>query len=303
MPYLILAIVLLVILCVVLAYRAYVTHLNLKSLRRQVQDLQQNPTSLAHLHPQGGLRAWSHLSQDLNHLMNQQRTRIRGFETREQHFKEEISNISQDLRTPLTAIKGFVDIMGQADLPESKRQEYLAVVSRKTGDIIAMVNTFYEIARMESDELPINLTRLDLGHVTIEEAVTFYHDFEARGLKVTIEETAEPLWVSADAQALRRCLHNLIQNALRYAQSRFSLSFEDTADACTLVARNDVDPDLPFDPERIFERSYIADHSRSQRATGLGLYILMLLTERQGGRVQGDLEDDIFTIRMTLPKV
>lgn len=216
-------------------------------------------------------------------------------EGRERKLKQEITNISHDLRTPLTSIKGFSELLTDPTVTSEEKERYIMIIQKKIDTLTTQVNQFYELSSIESSDQPIQLENVLLNQLIEEKMVLFYQDFMAAHLEVRISELNEVV-VFADYKAVDRILLNLIQNALRYAKSYFEIELLKEDEDVRLRLRNDVvqlDADMLA---QLFNRTYRVDTSRSDGQLGLGLHIVQQLVEQQGGKVSAQVESDCFQI-------
>lgn len=218
----------------------------------------------------------------------------------ERQQQEQIENISHDLRTPLTAILGYLELVDTGRL-SGEDKEALAVVERRSRYLQGLINDFYDLSRLERHSAPLQCKPVEITRLIRETVLSHSLEFEERGLAVQLELPERAVTIAGDREALERILHNLIQNALRYARSYFRVCLHgeeparetDGADSTErriyLDFCNDTDTltqaDIPF----LFERFYTADHARSGGSTGLGLTVCSLLAQAMGGTAQAHL--------------
>jgi len=223
-------------------------------------------------------------------------------EQREKKLKQEMTNISHDLRTPLTSLKGFSELLTDPKLSEAERNEFLHIVQRKIDHLTKTADLFYELSQINSLEHELNLEQLSLEQIVIETILMFYNEFEKRELTIYIDEkTVTP--ILADQKATERIIINIIQNALRYAKSYFSIDFVAEDEYVQLRAKNDVSEFDQTEVKRIFDRTYRVETSRTGDQLGLGLHIVQELIIKQGGKVAVDVQDNEFTINVYFRKI
>lgn len=213
-------------------------------------------------------------------------------ETRLKHERNMlIANISHDLKTPLTAIKGYIDGIndGVADTPE-KLGRYLDTIRRKAEVIDDLVSNLSTFAKLEVSGLEFNMTGGDLRDLLLDVLDGFRLDLERSGIELETEFCAEPLVVDIDGEKLRRALANLIDNAIKYrsgADSKITVrAFAGEGGAYVVISDNGVGIE-PRELPKVFDSFYRADSSRSSRVkgNGLGLGIARQIVERHGGRL------------------
>ena len=216
------------------------------------------------------------------YIQYHQRERIH-WQQQERQLQEQIENISHDLRTPLTAILGYLELVDDSVLSEADR-EALAVVERRSRYLQRLICDFYDLSRLESKKVPLQQKPVEITRLVRETMLSYFPEFEERRLAMELSLPETTMTVLGDSEALERILHNLVQNALRYARSRLEICVrkadpEEGEHRVFLEFCNDTDSltqaDIPF----LFERFYTADHARPGGSTGLGLTVSKLLAQ------------------------
>ena len=155
-------------------------------------------------------------------------------------LKREITNISHDLRTPLTSIKGFSELLTDPSISEAERKEFLAIIQKKIDNLTMVVDLFYELSQLDSSDKKLTMEKQFLDQIVVETMLMFYDDFEKKQLKVNLDEgTVSP--VLADNKAIVRIVTNIVQNALTYAKSYLKISYVEEEKYIWLRAVNDVE--------------------------------------------------------------
>ncbi len=214
----------------------------------------------------------------------------------EKRFKELIANISHDLRTPLTAIHGYQQLMEKDQLTENQRvrlgtaQKYVAVLE-------GLIEHFFEYSYIVTAELKLNMVRINLTNLVAECLAESVTTFEERGL--TVNFVGQPLFIMADKEMTLRVIHNLIRNCAVHSVGDVDVCVSATENA-VVSFRNPVDVAAKIDVEQLFERFYTGDQARS-KTTGLGLHIVRLLSEQMGGAAGAVVEDGVIEVWVKLP--
>ncbi len=220
---------------------------------------------------------------------------------REVELKQEITNISHDLRTPLTSIKGFSELLTDASLSETEKEDFLAIIQKKIDNLTMTVDLFYELSQIDSLDNQMIIEQQFLDQIVIEAMLMFHDDFEKKQLKINMDEIhVAP--ILADQKATNRIMMNIIQNALRYAKSYVTIQLMEDEAYIKLVTINDVDAFDHTELERIFDRTFRLDTSRTSGQIGLGLHIVQRLINNQGGKVTANVQDDEFRIEVSFKK-
>lgn len=213
----------------------------------------------------------------------------------EQRLKDSIAGVSHDLRTPLTAIIGYIQMLERSGL-SGEQQEKAMVILKKANAMRELVESFFELSVMESGQPELAEEPVNFTNIVSEAVVDFIPRFEAAELKPDVDLGDKSLYMAGDTTALRRIVQNLLSNALKYTAGRVEVTLEESAGKIILAVANEVRPDTPPDMERLFERFYTADDSRNSGSAGLGLYIVKLLAEKMQGAVSASLENKTLSI-------
>lgn len=223
---------------------------------------------------------------------------------------ELISNISHDLKTPLTAIKGYAEgIMdGVADTPE-KRDKYLRTIYNKATDMQVLVDELSFYSKIDSNIVPYNFSRLDINGYFGDCVEELSLDMEVKNISLTYEsDIPDGCLVVADPEQLRRVVNNIIGNSVKYmdkAEGSVSIRTRDAGDLVRIEIEDNGSGVDEADLPHLFERFYRADASRGSRngGTGLGLAIAHKIIEDHGGTISASSSKGIGTkIIFTLPK-
>lgn len=217
----------------------------------------------------------------------------------DQEMKENITNISHDLRTPLTAILGYCDLLLKLNLAEESR-EYVQIINKKSKNLYHLIEDFYEFSRIISKDYPINLEFINVGDLLKEVLFQYYEDFTYRNIKLDIEIPDEYIEVNSDVEALRRIFSNLISNMLCHGNGGYKIRLFKRDKNVHISFENQVEFMDKEGVERIFERSYTMNSSRISSKSGLGLSIVKELVYRLNHQLDFSLEDNIFNIQIIL---
>jgi len=263
------------------------TNKDLVDITRQIEE-----NRILKLH--ASQREMEELLVTLNQTLEQIRAERISCEKREREFQRQLEDISHDLRTPLTAIQGYLKLIDRESL-DSEEQEYLEVVRRRSAHLQHLINQFYEFSTLVSGNIKMELQQVDLARMCREQVLGYYQQFEDAGIEAQIHIPEKPVFIQADENALSRIIGNLLQNAVRYAKDQLTVEVRE-AESPVLICRNDAENLTGEDVRRMFDRFYTGDRARSQGGTGLGLAISRRLAEQMGGSMTaecGKMDGDI----------
>lgn len=294
-------------LAVFLAVAAAILLLRLWSYRKQINHIKEQLSFLETeesnflLTSVCAVGKTAELIEGLNHVIEKLRQNQRSLRKTNQSYRQSITSISHDIRTPLTSVKGYVQMLQKSDLPEEKKAEYVRIVERRLEELGEILNQLFEYARIEAGEFQLNLERINAGNLFAEIISLFYEDFSGKGWEPQIEIPKEALFIQADKHAFSRIVENLIRNALVHGQGNYRFTLNSRGGCAVISIANETDQIEEKDLEQIFERFYTTDQSRNRRTTGLGLAIAREFTEQMGGRIWAFLQQGYFTVEVCFP--
>ncbi len=214
-----------------------------------------------------------------------------------------ITNVSHDLKTPLTSIINYVDLLKREQIENPKAQEYLAVLEQKSQRLKQLTEDLVEASRASSGNVTLDIQKIDLRELLMQTSGEFEERFEARGLTFVSSYPDYPLYIEADGRRLWRIIENLYRNVEKYAMSgtRVYLDVECDGHTASLSMKNISQQPLNISPEELMERFTRGDESRTTEGSGLGLSIARDLTELQGGTFNIYLDGDLFKVVVAFP--
>ncbi|MCI9072734.1 MAG: HAMP domain-containing histidine kinase [Lachnospiraceae bacterium] len=221
-----------------------------------------------------------------------------------EHLKTElITNVSHDIKTPLTSIINYADLIGREPSDNEKIAEYAGVLHRQSTRLKKLIEDLMEVSKAATGNLEVHLERCQAGVLLSQAMGEFEQRLQEREIDLIIRQCQEPVWIMADTRMLWRILDNLMTNICKYAQSgtRVYLSLETQEGQAVLVFKNISSQPLEMDAEELMERFVRGDKSRHTEGSGLGLAIARSLTELQGGSMQLTTDGDLFKVTLVFP--
>ncbi len=289
MIHIVVAIILVVGICY-LSARLFLLKRSIRDTRKQLQEINENLEENRIITLSSPNKDFEELLVDMNHSLQGIRRERVVFAKREKEFKQQIENISHDLRTPLTSMLGYLRIMDASGL-SAEEQEDLQIVLRKAERLQELITQFYDFSRLTAQDYPLELERVDATKVLRVALADAYNELSGLSLEVTAKIPDTAVGIMANKNALQRVFQNLLQNAGRYAASCLEVSVEESEERVIICFANDVEGLTERDVERLFERFYTLDRARSNGATGLGLTIAKEFVEKMGGSIEARLDD------------
>ncbi|WP_239618362.1 sensor histidine kinase [Cohnella mopanensis] len=210
----------------------------------------------------------------------------------ENEFRQAAVNISHDIRTPLTSILGYIQLLEAETITPEEKLEYVNIVKNRTKRLQALLNDFFELSVIESLDYPLKTERLGLTAMISDILVEFYDSFNERGIMPDIRLPEENLSIYADESAVRRVVENLLVNTVKYAAGQVEIWLERQRETVELTIINDAKELVGSDVNLLFDRFYTADRARSAQTSGLGLPIAKSLMNNMGGTLTAELRGE-----------
>jgi len=245
-----------------------------------------------------GNKQTKELALEINkNLAEKQKTEIE-YKRMDLELRQAISNISHDLRTPLTSIMGYMQLIEDSSLSDKEKKQYIDIVKGRSKSLEILISSFYDLSRLEAKEYKFELKALNVSSIICEITASFYKNFTDKGIEPIFHIDEKVALVIADENALGRIFSNLMQNILNYSNKSVSISLEQHKGYLITVFQNDAPDLLQEDVCHLFERFFTADRTRGGKSTGLGLAITKQLVEQMGHTIGAELTDGKLSIQI-----
>ncbi len=230
------------------------------------------------------------LLEQINSLLEYNQKKLVHFNKTEISMRKMLSNISHDLKTPLTVILGYLETIRIFDnMREEEREQILSRIYSKTQEILDLINKFFDLAKLESGDKEIPIERININEICRKNILSFYDILTSTGNEVSIEIPDENIYALANEEALDRILNNLITNSIKYGSSGkiIGLTLEKYENYAFLKVWDRGKGIADIHKEKVFERMYTLEDSRNKlfQGSGLGLTITKRLVEKLGGEI------------------
>ena len=222
-----------------------------------------------------------------------------------EHFRTElITNVSHDIKTPLTSIINYVDLLQKEEIEGEKAREYLAVLDRQSARLKKLTEDLIEASKASTGSMPVNMERLELGVFLTQTVGEFEEKFAAAGLRTVMHKPEAEIFVNADGRHLWRVVENLVQNICKYAQpgTRVYIDLDNREKDVVISFKNISRYELNISGDELMERFVRGDASRHTEGSGLGLSIAGSLMELMCGKLEITVDGDLFKVTLHFPK-
>lgn len=218
---------------------------------------------------------------------------------------ELISNVSHDIKTPLTSIINYTDLISKEECDNDKIKEYTEVLHRNSERLKRLMEDIIEASKASSGAIDVNLEPLEAGILLTQIAGEYEEKFEEKKLSLILKQPEENICILADTRRLWRVFDNLFNNIYKYSQenTRVYTTLSKENDRVIFVFKNTSATELDIAAEELMERFVRADASRNTEGNGLGLNIARSLTELQDGTFDVSVDGDLFKVTITFPLI
>ena len=220
---------------------------------------------------------------DLTKQANAEKQRI------ENELKQAVANISHDIRTPMTSIIGYVQLLESNALSKEEHNEYLHVVKTSALRLKVLLEDFFELSIIESADYPFKIENIKMNNLVIDVLVGFFEEFNLCGIEPGIHIPEEEILIKADPSAVKRVIENLVNNAVRHSSGNVTIRLDKYPTSVELIISNPANQLNEHDILHLFDRFYKADQTRMGKGTGLGLSIAKSLMLKMNGNLTAEL--------------
>lgn len=291
----------LIILCLTLAVILWKYQRQVKSICRQLAFLKENESNMMIT---GELRLGSlgALTEYLNEMILEGKRQQLSYRKKEQMLSDTYTSLSHDIRTPLTSLDGYFQLLQESSDPE-EQQRYLRIIEERIGSLKEMLEELFTFTKLKDETFHLELCRCCLNRILKECIFSYYEDWTEKGIEPKVQIPEQELYIEGNAQALRRVLQNIIKNSMDHGREWIYISLCREGTEICLKIGNPVENPKEIDAEQVFERFYKADQARSRNSTGLGLAIAREFVIRMGGRAKAEIKGNEFQVTLWFPAV
>lgn len=300
------------ILCAVLGIALGILMICYWNLKKGVVDLRKKFVEVKENHQSQQCVTLAYPNQELEKLAYEINEYVGAYFMQQAEFRQnvrdirsEITNLSHDLRTPLTSILGYLDLIESQNLT-SDQIKALEVIKRRSLQLNSLVEQLYEYARLENNEYRMCLEPIDIYRILKEHILDSYSEFEEAGIYMIphLPEQNQGIYIQADRNGLERILNNLTSNTLKYCNGSAGISLEIENDFAVLIYQTARGELSDYDVLHLFDRFYRKDQARAaSQSSGLGLTVTKLLVEQMNGKIYARAEDESLEIILRFPLV
>lgn len=258
----------------------------LKSISKQIEE---SKGEYINIHTNAINDSIEILAKNINYLYDNSQKILAKNKKIENELRQSISNISHDLRTPLTSIKGYVQLIKEDSITDKEKNDYINIVEKRVENLQNLITSFYDLSRIHGNEFKFNLKKINLKTILCDSIAMYYNNFIEKNIEPVIEIDEKIQDIISDESVVERIFSNLIGNMLKYADKNIKISLFQEENYIISKFQN-LSPNLKEeDMDKLFDRFYTADKSRSDKNTGLGLAITKSLLDKLNNKIEAKL--------------
>lgn len=270
-----------------------------KDICRQLAFLMKHDSNML-IHREFGLGGIGMLSDRLNDLLELRRKEKRYYQEKETLIADTYTNLSHDIRTPLTSLDGYFQLMEACENVEEQRR-YLNIIHERIHSLNEMLEELFMFTKLKNESYRLELTSCCINRILKETVFSYYDDWVRREIQPDIQITEEQLYIDGNKQGLSRIIQNVIKNGLDHGEKKIRIVLKREQNQAVLRISNQVTASEQIDIEHVFDRFYKADAARSKTSTGLGLSIAREFVRRMNGEIGAKIEKNEFIVEMSFP--
>ena len=240
------------------------------------------------------------LMDELNEMLDRQREQRRRYLKKEQDISDAYTNLSHDIRTPLTSLNGYFRLLEESEDPK-ERARYLSVIEERINSLKEMLEELFTYTKLKNETYVLEMEPLYLNRIVTEIVFSYYDVWMEKGIEPEIDFSEEQMKIEGNAAGLRRTLQNIIKNGMDHGTGKMRITLKRQDQWAVVECINYVEHPEEIEVEKVFERFYKADEARSRTSSGLGLSIAKAFTGYMNGEIRALLQGNWFSICLRFP--
>lgn len=216
---------------------------------------------------------------------------------KEKYLQNTIRGLSHDIRTPLTSLDGYLQVLEEG-VEEPNKEKYFNIMKNRIESLNSILDQLFTFVKLQEEEYKLEIEKIDISSLALETLFNYYEDFKYRNIEPEINFSKEKIFIRANTDALERIFQNIYKNIFEHGDNPLSLSLSENDGKALFISKNKIKGDQKINKDELFKEFYKADNSRRTSSTGLGLAITKALVEKLGGQISADIEDNIFIIKI-----
>ena len=290
-------IIILIIVIIILLTYLFLYHNEVKHISKEIDNIKDLDSNTL-IHSKYNLKNINNLIYKINNLLTESKNIKIDYGNKNKSLMKMMTNISHDLRTPLTSALGYIDIILKSDLSEEEKKRDLITIEKRLRRLEELISSFFEFSKIISTNKQPVLEKINLTSVLEESVIVFYDDYKKNNREILLDCNQRKIIINSNKMLLTRIFENLIGNAYKHSSSDLSIKVE-IEDKVKIIFSNEL-LDNDVDIDRIFDEFYTVDISRTKEGTGLGLAIAKEFTRQLNGKIYAEKQKNQLKIIIEL---
>lgn len=289
--YLILFLVISILMVLLILYK-----MEIRSVGKQLKFINNHDTN-KFITLKTGFKDIFTLSEELNQLIDIYNKSTSQNVINDKELKETITNISHDIRTPLTSLSGYFQLLIDSD-SEEERERYIRIIETRINSLRNLLEDMFVYMKVQNQNYEVQKEKYFINKILRDQLFSYYDDFNNKKIEPEINISDDHLFLYSYPIALDRIINNLISNSLIYGKDYIGISLYESCGYIHIVFENDFENEMDIEIEHVFNRFYKNDKSRTLNSSGLGLTIVKELVESMGGQISAEIKEEIFSVKI-----
>lgn len=290
-------IIILIIVIIILLTYLFLYHNEVKHISKEIDNIKDLDSNTL-IHSKYNLKNINNLIYKINNLLIESKNIKIDYGNKNKSLMKMMTNISHDLRTPLTSALGYIDIILKSDLSEEEKKKDLITIEKRLRRLEELISSFFEFSRIISTNKLPTLEKINLTSILEESVIVFYDDYKKNNRKILLDCNQRKIIINSNKMLLTRIFENLIGNAYKHSNSDLIIKVEKLNKVKIIFSNELLDNDIDID--RIFDEFYTVDISRTKEGTGLGLAIAKEFTRQLNGKIYAEKQKNQLKIIIEL---
>lgn len=219
---------------------------------------------------------------------------------KDKRLKIAMAGISHDIRTPLTSLRGFFELL-ETETDTEKKKKYSKIIDGKLIELTELLEELFTYTKLQNEDYVLELGRYDFTKIVLGTLFSFYGTFKDKNIETELDIYEEQVIVTCNDVAVKRMLSNILKNAMLHGSGKIEIIYKTENGRVEFLCKNSVENPWEIDISQVFDRFYKADMARSKGSTGLGLSVAKELAGRMGGDISACIKDRMFIIKLVMP--
>lgn len=246
------------------------------------------------------IKPFAQFSEVINEFLDSYHSKEKNYINKEKYLQNTIRGLSHDIRTPLTSLDGYLQVIENNN---ENFDKYISIMKNRINSLNNILDQLFTFVKLQEEEYQLEMEEIDLSSLALQTLFNYYEDFKFKNIEPEIDFADQKVFVMANVDALDRIFQNIYKNILEHGQNPLSLSLFEEENKVIFVSKNKIKDDLIVDKDNVFKEFYKADDSRNSSSTGLGLSITKGLVEKLNGQISADVVESYFIIKITFDPI